>query len=50
MVTENVVISHNINLEKFIYEDALVLKENKIDKQIIVVVVAWKRVDFLCKN
>ena len=41
-----------LNLTKFLYEDAPNLKENEIDRQVVVVVVvdAWKHADFLCKN
>ena len=39
-----------LNLTKFLYEDAPNLKENEIDRQVVVVVDAWKRADFLCKN
>ena len=39
-----------LNLTKFLYEDAPNLKENEIDRQVVVVVDAWKHADFLCKN
>ena len=39
-----------LNLARFLREDAPSLKENEIDKQVVVVVEAWKHVDFLCRN
>ena len=39
-----------LNLTKFLYEDAPNLKENEIDRQVVVVVDAWKHADFLCKS
>ena len=39
-----------LNLTKFLYEDAPNLKENEIDRQVVVVVDAWKHADFLFKN
>ena len=39
-----------LNLTKFLYEDAPNLKENEIDRQVVVVVDAWKHANFLCKN
>lgn len=39
-----------LNLEKFLYEDTSALKENETNKKIVVVVDAWKHVNFLCKN
>ena len=39
-----------LNLDCFLQGDAPALKENEIDKQVIVVVEAWKHVDFLCRN
>ncbi|KAL7257868.1 hypothetical protein ACSBR1_004059 [Camellia fascicularis] len=39
-----------LNLACFLRGDAPVLKEDEIDRQVIVVVDAWKHVDFLCCN
>ncbi|KAF5944676.1 hypothetical protein HYC85_018753 [Camellia sinensis] len=39
-----------LNLTCFLYENAPTLKEDETDQQIIVVVDAWKHVDFLCRN
>ena len=39
-----------LNLACFLQEDAPILKENEIDRQVYAVVEAWKHVDFLCRN
>ena len=39
-----------LNLACFLREDAPALKENETDKQVVVVMKAWKHVDFLCHN
>ena len=50
MATENVVLSHYLNLAKFLREDAPVCSENEVDRQVVDAVDAWKHSDFLCKN
>ena len=39
-----------LNLEKFLYENAPNLKENKTDRQVVAAVEAWKHANFLCIN
>ena len=39
-----------LNLACFLQEDAPILKENEIDRQVYAVVEAWKHVDFLCRD
>ena len=39
-----------LNLARFLQEDAPALKENEIDKQVVVAMEAWKHADFLCRN
>ena len=39
-----------LNLASFLQEDAPTLKENEIDRQVVVAVEAWKHVDYLCRN
>ena len=39
-----------INLAHFLQEDALALKENETDRQVVAAMEAWKHVDFLCHN
>ena len=39
-----------LNLEKFLREDASICSENEADRQVVVMVDAWKHSDFLCKN
>ena len=39
-----------LNLAHFLREEALALKENEIDKQVVAAVEAWKHADFLCRN
>ena len=39
-----------LNMAYFLQEDAPILKENEIDRQVYVVVEAWKPADFLCRN
>ena len=39
-----------LNLARFLTEEALKLKEDERDIQVINVVDAWKHSDFLCKN
>ena len=39
-----------LNLARFLCEDAPVCNENETDRQVIVVVDAWKHLDFLRKN
>ena len=39
-----------LNLAHFLREDALALKENEADKQVVAAVEAWKHADFLCRN
>ena len=39
-----------LNLPRFLQENALALKENETDRQVVVAVEAWKHVDFLCRN
>ena len=39
-----------LNLAKFLCEDAPVCSENEANRQVVVVVDAWKHSDFLCKN
>ena len=39
-----------LNLTRVLYEDAPMLKEVEIDKQVQAVVEAWNHFDFLCKN
>ena len=39
-----------LNLAHFLQEDAPSLKENETNKQVVVVVEAWKHADFLCRN
>ena len=40
----------NLNLVRFLTEDAPKLKEDELDIQVISDVDAWKHFDFLCKN
>ena len=37
-------------LAKFLYENALDLKENEMDRQVVAMMEAWKHADFLWKN
>ena len=39
-----------LNLARFLHEEALVCNENEIDHQVIAMVDAWMRSNFLCKN
>ena len=39
-----------LNLAKFLTKDALKLKENEHNIQVISAIDAWKHSDFLCKN
>ena len=39
-----------LNLARFLQEDALALKENETDRQVVAAVEAWKYADFLCCN
>ncbi|XP_028073595.1 uncharacterized protein LOC114276060 [Camellia sinensis] len=39
-----------LNLARFIRKDALLLTKNEADQQMVVVVEAWKHVDFLYRN
>ena len=39
-----------LNLTRFLQEDALALKENETDRQVVATVEAWKHADFLCRN
>ena len=39
-----------LNLARFLQEDALALKENETDRQVVAAVEAWKHADFLCRN
>ena len=39
-----------LNLSCFLQENAPALKENETDRQVVVVVEAWKHADFLCCN
>ena len=39
-----------LNLKRFLTEEALKLKEDEYDIQVISVVDVWKHSDFLCKN
>ena len=39
-----------LNLARFLREDALILKEDETDRQVVAVVDAWKHADFLCRN
>ena len=39
-----------LNLARFLIEDALKLKEDERDIQVISAVDAWKHFDFLCRN
>ena len=39
-----------LNLARFLQEDALALKENETDRQVVAAVEAWKHADFLCCN
>ena len=40
----------NLNVERFLTEDAPKLKEDGHDIQVIIVVDAWKHSDLICKN
>ncbi|KAJ0044337.1 hypothetical protein Pint_05075 [Pistacia integerrima] len=40
----------NLNLARFLTKDALMLKEDEHDVQIISAVDAWKHSEFLCRN
>ena len=39
-----------LNLVRFLTEDALKLKEDECDIQVISAIDVWKHLDFLCKN
>ena len=49
MATKDVLPDH-LKFGRFLQEDAPTLKENETDKQVVVIVEAWKPADFLCRN